>query len=217
MSAIDDLLNTIARLRAPDGCPWDKVQTHESLRPYLVEEAAEVLDAIERKAVKDMEEELGDLLLQVLLHAQIANENRHFSFESICQVLNEKLIRRHPHVFGTAQANTTDEVLQNWNAIKSAEKETKQKKVSALEELQSLPPPLSGLAYASKISGRLRKMNRSADLEKAMLPHEPRGETSERTIAAQLLFLADLAKTSSIDADSALRTYCSDLIHRLGK
>ncbi len=100
MSALEDLLRTVAKLRDPDGgCPWDIEQTHQSITDCLIDECCELLQTIDRLDMDHMEEELGDVLLQVIFHAQIAKENGHFDFESVCSVLNEKLIRRHPHVF----------------------------------------------------------------------------------------------------------------------
>src|SRR6476620_9940251 len=112
--SFDDLVQLMARLRAPDGCPWDRKQTHESLKPYLVEEAYEVLEAIDHEDPRRLREELGDLLLQILFHTQIAGEHERFSIADVIQSLSEKLIRRHPHVFGSPeqkdQALSADDV-----------------------------------------------------------------------------------------------------------
>jgi tetrapyrrole methylase family protein / MazG family protein len=116
------LVEIMARLRAPGGCPWDRSQSREDLKPYLVEETYEVLEAIDRKDPVMLREELGDLLLQVVFHAQIATEEGAFDIEDVCRAINEKLVRRHPHVFGEVVAETPDQVLQNWEAIKKGEK-----------------------------------------------------------------------------------------------
>ncbi len=116
------LVEIMARLRAPGGCPWDRAQSREDLKPYLVEETYEVLDAIDAQDPCKLREELGDLLLQVVFHAQIAQEEGAFAIEDVCRAINEKLVRRHPHVFGDVKADTADEVLQNWEAIKKDEK-----------------------------------------------------------------------------------------------
>jgi len=120
-SGIDFLLEIMQRLRAPGGCPWDIEQTHESLKSCLVEETYEVLDAIDEKDIASLREELGDVLLQVVFHAQICQEKSEFTFDDVARELTNKLIRRHPHVFGTADAADSDEVLKNWNAIKKTE------------------------------------------------------------------------------------------------
>jgi MazG family protein len=116
----------MARLRAPDGCPWDREQTHSTLRTYLIEEAYEVLDALESTDDAKFAEELGDLLLQVLFHAQIASEERRFSISDVIREVHEKMIRRHPHVFGTKRAKTAAEVLRNWESIKFDERRQKE-------------------------------------------------------------------------------------------
>lgn len=112
----------VARLRSPEGCPWDREQTHESLRPYLLEEAHELLQAIEEEDDEAIAEELGDVLLQVFLHAQIGQDNGYFQLEDVLSAVSAKMIRRHPHVFGDVEAATSDEVVSNWQAIKAQEK-----------------------------------------------------------------------------------------------
>lgn len=135
----DRLVRIMARLRAPGGCPWDRAQSREDLKPYLVEETYEVLDAIERKNPEMLREELGDLLLQVVFHAQIAEEEGTFTVDDVCRGIAEKLERRHPHVFGEAKADTPDEVLQNWEAIKKGEKS---RDASVLEGVPASLPAL---------------------------------------------------------------------------
>lgn len=119
------LLKTVEHLHGPDGCPWDKEQTHESLRRCLKEESQEVLEAIDNNDDANLCEELGDLLLQVLMHSQIAKKRGAFDFAAVAKGLDEKLIRRHPHVFGGEKALTGDEALARWNAIKAEEKKAK--------------------------------------------------------------------------------------------
>ncbi|MDO4545966.1 MAG: MazG family protein [Bacillota bacterium] len=119
----DDLLEIIARLRAPDGCLWDIKQTHESLKECLVEESGEVIDAIDKKDDDNLCEELGDLLLQVVMHAQIAAEEGRFTMADVIQGVSAKMIRRHPHVFGDAKAGSPKESLALWEEIKRREKE----------------------------------------------------------------------------------------------
>ncbi len=122
--SFEDLVALMARLRAPDGCPWDREQDARSLRTYLLEETYEVLDAIERDDPRALQDELGDLLLQIIFHAQIAREQGRFAIDDVLNSLHEKLVRRHPHVFGTARANTPEQVKVNWEALKSAERES---------------------------------------------------------------------------------------------
>lgn len=129
MEAFDKLKSIIARLRAEDGCPWDREQTHASLKPGCIEEAAEVICGINvleaTGNAENLKEELGDLLLQVMMHAQIAEEEGLFTMEDVLKGISEKMIRRHPHVFGDVKVGGSDEVLVNWEQIKAAEKRGK--------------------------------------------------------------------------------------------
>jgi uncharacterized protein YabN with tetrapyrrole methylase and pyrophosphatase domain len=123
--AFAKLASVMARLRAPGGCPWDREQTHSSLRTYLIEEAYEVLDALESRDDSKFAEELGDLLLQVLFHAQIAAEERRFSIHDVIREIHDKMVRRHPHVFGSVKAKTSAQVLRNWELLKQQERQSK--------------------------------------------------------------------------------------------
>jgi len=114
MSAIDDLRRTMTRLRAPDGCPWDREQTHQTLARCLIDECSELLDTIDRNDLPHMREELGDVLIQVVFHAQLAAERGDFDFDDVAREINEKLVRRHPHVFGTGKLDTSEQVLAQW-------------------------------------------------------------------------------------------------------
>ena len=142
MSSIDDLLQTVAALREPEtGCPWDIEQDHQSLAECLVDECCELLQTIDRLDMNHMEEELGDVLLQVVMHAQIAKESAHFDFEAVCRVVNEKLVTRHPHVFGdNANLGDSEAVLKQWDAIKAAEKSAGQSKLAVLRTCRSSCP-----------------------------------------------------------------------------
>ncbi len=126
----EDLVAVQARLRAPGGCPWDREQTHATLRTYLIEEAYEVLDAIERESPQEMAEELGDLLLQVLFHADMAREAGTFDISHVITGIHNKMVRRHPHVFGNVRADTSGEVLKNWAQIKAKEKQSSSKQAN---------------------------------------------------------------------------------------
>ena len=130
MEAFDEFREVVRRLRAPDGCPWDREQTHMSLKPGIIEEASEVICGInvydKTGNYENLKEELGDLLLQVVMQAQIAEEEGLFTFDDVAAGISEKLIRRHPHVFGDVKVSGTDEVLANWDEIKAKEKEGKE-------------------------------------------------------------------------------------------
>ncbi|MFQ5850417.1 MAG: nucleoside triphosphate pyrophosphohydrolase [Candidatus Binatia bacterium] len=140
--SFSELTAVMARLRGEQGCPWDKEQTHASLKPFLLEETYELLDAIERADPKEMEEELGDLLHQILFHCQIASEQGHFSAEQVLSCLKEKLVRRHPHVFSDRNLPNSDAVLQHWVKAKAKERGT-EKAASSLGELAKAMPALA--------------------------------------------------------------------------
>lgn len=124
--AFGEFVRVVKALRTPGtGCPWDLEQTHQTLRPYLTEEAGEVIDAIDRGDDRELSEELGDLLLQVVLHAQLADDRGAFSVTEVVRGITEKMIRRHPHVFGSVKVSSADEVVRNWERIKAEEKKRK--------------------------------------------------------------------------------------------
>jgi tetrapyrrole methylase family protein/MazG family protein len=149
---LPDLLDIMAKLRAPDGCPWDKKQTHESLLNYLIEESYEFIDAVENKDLPNMKEELGDVLLQVIFHAQLAKERGDFDFAGVVQVLSDKLVRRHPHVFGELRLENSEAVEKKWDELKKEEKGDK----AVAEEggLGRMPKHLPALIKAEKLQKR---------------------------------------------------------------
>lgn len=210
------LVRTIWRLRQSDGCPWDKVQTHESIAKNTVEEAYEVAEAIYEDQTEHLCEELGDLLEQVLLHAQIAADAGEFSIDEICCGLNEKLVRRHPHVFGDAVAlgavDSVGAVLDIWDDVKREERS------AAADEpglLDSVPKALPALMQAQKISKRAVKVGFEwesvADIwdkvaeERAEFEAEPRGSEAAAEEFGDMLFaLVNVARREGIDAEEAL-------------
>lgn len=148
---LEKFIATVAKLRAPDGCPWDKEQTHETLRKCLLDETYELLEAIDENSPEKMREELGDVLLQVALHAQIASEENKFSFDDVAKDITDKLIRRHPHVFGDVIVNGSHEVLVNWEKIKKEEKKRE-------SHVDDIPDALPALFKAEKIQHRVAKV-----------------------------------------------------------
>ena len=152
---IEQLLSIMARLRGPKGCPWDREQDHRSLRWHAVEEAYELMDAIDTGDDKELEEELGDLLLQVVFHCQLAKERGAFDFQKVAKHISEKLIRRHPHVFGDVKVKDVDQVWANWEKIKRAEKHgTRHARASALD---GIPKHLPALMRAEKLIKKARR------------------------------------------------------------
>jgi ATP diphosphatase len=155
-------VSIMARLRSPGGCPWDREQTFDSIKPYTIEEAYEVLEAIDNRDWEELPAELGDLLLQVLFYSQMANEESKFSIDDVLDRLSDKLVGRHPHVFGDVKAETSSDVLRNWEAIKKQEKAQKQTGDSAGENPASLLDGVSaampGLLEAQKLGSRASKV-----------------------------------------------------------
>ncbi|MBK8801328.1 MAG: nucleoside triphosphate pyrophosphohydrolase [Fibrobacteres bacterium] len=149
----EDLRSIMARLRAPDGCPWDKEQTHQSIKEYFLEEVYEFLEAVEEGSIPHMREELGDLLLQVVFHAQMASEQEHYDIDDVIHELSDKLVRRHPHVFGEVAVADSDEVVVNWEAIKNAEKGKESRK----SRLDGIPVNYPALMKAKKLQVRAAK------------------------------------------------------------
>jgi uncharacterized protein YabN with tetrapyrrole methylase and pyrophosphatase domain len=197
-SAIEDLLDVMARLRAPDGCPWDREQDHMTLRYHAVEEVYELMDAIEARDDQEMAEELGDLLLQVVFHSQLARERKSFDFEEVARRITEKLIRRHPHVFGDVKVKGVNEVWANWDKIKKAEKHgTKHARPSALD---GIPKHLPALMAAEKLIKKARKAKLLGKLG-------PNGNARTKAALAREFFaLAGMAQAKGWSAEELLRT-----------
>ncbi len=194
--AIDELLGVMTRLRSPTGCPWDREQDHLSLRFHAVEEVYELMDAIEAQDDHEMAEELGDLLLQVVFHCQLARERGAFDFEEVSRRIVEKLIRRHPHVFGDAKAKTVDAVWAQWEQIKKAEKRgTKHDRPSALD---GIPRHLPALLRAEKLVKKAVK----AKLQEKKETHP---KLKRNAIAALLFELTEAAQARGWSAEELLR------------
>ncbi|MGA2685458.1 MAG: MazG family protein [Verrucomicrobiota bacterium] len=194
--AINDLLKVMARLRSPTGCPWDREQSHMTLRRHAIEEVYELIDAIEARDDHEMVEELGDLLLQVVFHCQMARERGAFDFEKVCRLIVEKLVRRHPHVFGRTKVKNVDEVWVNWEKIKQAEKKgTRHERVSAFD---GIPKHLPALLRAEKLVKKARK----AGLPAGNRFGSKRASKSE--LARELFELAELAQRHGWSAEELL-------------
>ena len=208
-----DLIDIVRILRAPGGCPWDREQTHESIKKNFIEETYEVVEAINKKEPAMLREELGDVLLQIALHCEMERETGAFTFDDVCDEVCKKLIVRHPHVFGDVKADTTEQVLTNWDAIKMA---TKQQK-STSESMASVPRELPALMRAQKIqkkaakagfdwdeaAGALEKIHEEADeLKEAMGKDDPAAVADE---LGDLLFsVVNAARFAGVDAEEAL-------------
>lgn len=157
LNTISSLLQVVQDLRGPEGCPWDKEQTHMSLAPYAIEETFEMVEALESSSDPDFCEELGDVLFQVVLHSQLAQERKAFTFTDVVQSITEKIVRRHPHVFANLQVSGIDEVFKNWDDIKTAEKKSKATPSSDLKKIFKVVKGLPALQAAHKIGEKTEK------------------------------------------------------------
>jgi len=214
-SSFSTFQETIAHLRAPEGCPWDQVQTHQSLRPFLLEETFEVLETLDSGDTVALAEELGDLLLQIVLHTQIAIDTGEFNMGAVIDHINRKLIRRHPHVFGDVTVNGVTEVATNWEAIKRAEKNAKGQSAPVASALDGIPAALPALAQALAVSKRAVRVgfewpNIEGVLEKIIeeaqeITVAPNQDNLESEIGDLLFSVVNLARWREIDPESALR------------
>ena len=231
------LVEIMARLRAPDGCPWDREQNFDSIKPYTLEETYEVLDAIDRRDWADLAEELGDFVLQAVFFAQMAAEEDKFGIEDALDAINEKLVRRHPHIFGDATAETAGDVKRKWDEIKSAEKKSKGKGENGL--LASVPRALPALVEAQQISSRaaavgfdwenpeqvIEKLHEElAEFAEARnsaaahnnAPHEAVHAELEGELGDLLFVLVNLARFVKVDPEQALRKTNAKFRDRFG-
>ncbi len=200
--SIDDLLDVMHKLRAPDGCPWDSVQTHESIRRDFLEECYEAVEAIDEKSPEMMREELGDVLLQVVFHSVIEEEKGNFDFSDVVNDVAAKMIIRHPHVFGDTAVKNVDEVWSNWDAIK---KETKGQS-SDKEMLMSVSKAMPALMRGQKVVKKASKLgveysnNPQSDLKKLA----EKENLDEKDLGQMLLLISEIAFKNSFDAEKSL-------------
>jgi len=241
MTAFEKLCEIVAKLRAPDGCPWDREQTHESLLPALIEEAYEAVGAVRANDTANFREELGDLLLLVVMHAQIASESGRFDINGVLKDVTEKLIRRHPHVFGNSDARDSGAVLKQWESIKRAEKKRKPGRNAAGHYLDDLPLAFPALMRAQKTQSKVARVNfdwaklgdviakveeeiqelklaianwqNPADASRAGMPcHEVEEETGDLLFA-----VVNLARKCKLDAESALQDATDKFVARFNR
>lgn len=214
----DEFVATIAKLRAPDGCPWDKEQTHESIAHNMIEEAYEAVDAIEAGDIEHLREELGDVLLEVVLQCQIAEDAGEFDINDVCRDINEKMIRRHPHIFGDANAADADEVLNLWDAVKLKERQGRNGAEARKGLLEGVPVSFPALMQAQKISRKAVacgfEWEDEADVwsqvkeEIAEFKEAATDEEREMEFGDILFALVNVARWEHVDAETALRSAC---------
>ncbi|MEI8340550.1 MAG: nucleoside triphosphate pyrophosphohydrolase [Verrucomicrobiota bacterium] len=219
--SITELREIVARLRAPGGCPWDREQTHASLKSDLIEEAYEVMEAIDRKDDAHLAEELGDFLLQVVMHCQIASEEKRFDFDEVARLVGEKLIRRHPHVFGDVKADDSETVLKNWDQIKREEKGGTE---SILDHVSAALPALMRAGKVQKraarvgfdwadVHGVVEKIHEElAEVEAAMQGSDR--DHLEQEIGDLLFTVVNLSRKAKFDAELVLQQATNKFINR---
>lgn len=221
---LEDLIKTVKILRSENGCQWDREQTHSSLKPNMLEEAYEAVDAIDNNDMKHLKEELGDVLLQVVLHSQIADDEGSFNIDDVAKEINEKLIRRHPHVFGDVSVNSTEEILDNWEQIKKAEKTHRTSVMDGISKSQS------ALMSAQKISKKAVKVGFEWDCEKTLYEcvfsefqefqeacANDDKEHIEEEMGDILFAVVNLARWNKLDAEQALLKANKKFIKRFKK
>ena len=232
LRSLQHLLDVVAKLRSPDGgCPWDLAQTHESLIPYVIEEAYEVVDAIQGGDSKAIAEELGDLLLQVVLHSQISKEANTFAIAEVAEGIAQKLIRRHPHVFGDLQTDDIQEIHQNWERIKAEEKgedlaQTQKLSYKLKRYARSLPPLMAGLKISQKAAeqgfewenadGVWAKFHEELEELHHAIEHESK-ENQQAELGDLLFTLINVARWYDLDPSEALQSTNRKFIQRLEK
>ncbi len=207
MNNIEELISVVKRLRLPGGCEWDRKQTHQTLRPNMLEEAYEACDAMDDNDLKHLKEELGDVLLQVVLHSQIAEEEGAFNIDDVAKGIKDKLIHRHPHVFGDVKVNSTEEILENWEKLKAEEKPHRKSAMDGISKSQS------ALMTAQKISKKAVKTGFEWPDEKSLYEciyseieefKEAEKEFKEEELGDILFAVVNLARWNKIDAEQAL-------------
>lgn len=208
------LLEIVKKLRGPDGCPWDKEQTHQSLTRFAIEEAFELAEAIDQHDQSEIISELGDLLLQVVLHSEIASQDSRFEIADVIQAINEKMVRRHPHVFGDVSVKDSNEVLKNWSEIKASEKSQTQSSKPSFDLPKALPALIQAHKIGEKTSRRrfdwssasevMKKVDEELDeIKQAIRANNKEDIASE--IGDLLFSVSQLARHLDIDAEQALR------------
>ena len=221
---LEDLLNIMKRLREPDGCPWDRVQTHQSIRPNMLEEAYEAADAIDRMDMENLKEELGDVLLQVVFHARMAQEAGQFNFDDVVDGICKKLIYRHPHVFGAEKAEDPEGALSAWDARKRAEKGQS----TAADALNGVARALPALTRAAKLQNKAAKAGfdwreiapaldkLSEELEELRRAIEENSNVEEEL--GDLLFAAvKVGRFAQVDGEAARQKACEKFIRRFAR
>ncbi|MBI5767043.1 MAG: MazG family protein [Verrucomicrobia bacterium] len=215
MSAIEDLKQTMARLRGPGGCPWDQEQTHATLVRCLIDEVSELIDTIDRGDYPHMREELGDVLIQIVFHARIAEERGQFNFDDVAREINDKLVRRHPHVFGDGKLDNSEQVLAQWEVIKAGEKKNGPPK-SGAGVFKELPPRLPALMFAEAIWKQIQKkqLDAAGVVDAAQVEALGR-QLDDATLGRMLFELTAAARVKGLDPEGALRQHATNVMREV--
>ena len=221
MNYLDELIKTIAILRSPEGCEWDRAQTHQTIRQNMLEEAYEAAEAIDENNIEHLKEELGDVLLQVVLQSQIAKDNGEFDIQDVAKLLNDKLIHRHPHVFGDVKTKDTKEILANWEKLKKEEKQDRKR------ILDGIPSTLPALLYCMKISKKavragfewknIEQVLECFESEIKEFKEAKTFEEKEDELGDILFSLVNVARWHNIDPELALAKANRKFIKRFNK
>jgi len=228
----EELVKIVGKLRSPKGCPWDRVQTHETLKPYMVEEVYEAIEAIDLKDYKRLREELGDILLHVIMHATMANEKKRFSINDIIDSISTKMIGRHPHVFGSKKAKSIAQVWQKWEEAKQQEIKAKGEKHKGI--LESIPQSLPALYRADKIQKRAARVGfdwdsvagawekvheEEEEIRKILKSRKRKAESGKlkEEIGDLIFAIVNVARKLEIDAEDALQASTSKFMRRFRK
>lgn len=221
MDYVNELINTVRILRSPEGCEWDRQQTHDSIRQNMLEEAYEAVEAIDEQNTEHLKEELGDVLLQVVLHSQIAQDNNEFNIQDVAKMLNDKLIHRHPHVFGNQKTTDTKKILENWEKLKQKEK-TERKRT-----LDGIPSTLPALLRAMKISKKavragfewqnFEQLENTFNSEIEEFKAAKTQEEKEDEFGDILFCLVNIARWNDIDPERALEQANKKFTKRFNK
>ena len=221
MNYMDELIKTIAILRSPNGCEWDRAQTHQTIRQNMLEEAYEAVEAIDENNIEHLKEELGDVLLQVVLQSQIASDNGEFNIQDVAKMLNDKLIHRHPHVFGNVKAKDTSEILANWEKLK------KEEKLDRKRTLDGIPTTLPALLKCMKISKKavragfewknIKQVEECFESEIEEFKNAKTPEEKEDEFGDILFSLVNVARWHNIDPELALSKANRKFIKRFNK
>lgn len=216
-ASFQQLVDIMRRLRGPEGCPWDKEQTADTIKGHLIEEAYEVIDAINNKDFQELKEELGDLMLQIVFHSQIANEQSKFDINQVIEGINEKLIRRHPHIFAEQKVKGTKEVLQRWEEIKKEEKTTLTSRGREPSYLDGVPMGLPALSYSQRLQTKAARVGfdwqelepiieklkeEVAEFEEAL--KSKNYALTEKELGDLLFTIVNMGRKLKIDAESSL-------------